>query len=1311
MKIFKRLFLFGMAVMYFSSSFSRTIIINEFVASNDQSFADEAGEFDDWVEIYNAGNTAFDLGGLYVTDDLTEPTQWQIPSDNPASTTIPPKGYLILWFDGDEEQGPLHVAPKLKGGGEQMGLFAADGITPLDTLTYGEQQTDVSQGRFPDGSSSFVFYESPSPNTSNTTPLEEVVENPVFNKSGGLYNSTLTVTLQTQPSDATIFYTTDGSDPSQNSIPYNGPISVASSQVIRAKAFKAGATPSEISTETFLINTSHTFPIVALSGNPATFFDEAEGLFPNYEEDIEVPLNIEFYETDGTTGFNQTMEVEIHGSTSAVLPQKSLALKAKRSLGSATIDYPVFPDEDLDQYRSLILRNSGQDWEYSFFRDALQSTLATNQTGLAVDIESMDLDDQAYRPVIAYLNGVYWGMYNLRERSDKRYIKNRYGLDDDEIDLIENLDDAKEGDFVAWNALDSLLQAGDFSDATGLATLDQLVDLDQYQDYILHNIFMDNTDWPGNNFLRWRPRQADGKWRFMTKDLDFGFGFVELNSGNFNTGNPYVNSLNRLLNPSAFYPNPEWATLLFNKLIENPTWRVDFINRLADQLNVLFTKERMLQQIDELQSTYQPEVNQHNQKWENLWTWNEDVDVLRTFAEGRTAAVRNHFIGSFSEIDENVSVTLDALPRNGGVIKINTVTTKEAALPWTGTYFDGVEIPLQAIPNPGFRFAGWSANVTGDAKTSVILDGNSSITAIFVPEGGDGGPLNQVINFTEIDDKLTTDAPFIVDVSASSGLPVSLNLISGPATLEGNLLTLDGTTGTVFLQASQAGNEFYNAATTVSRFFDIKEEEVVVNENYCFSKGDQPWQEYIAAVQFQTINNLSEKDNYGDFTSQSATVKQGESYPISLRPGFSWSHQEEVFAVWIDWNQDKDFSSDEQVFVRNYTGGIGGTPASPIVGNITIPLDAKLGNTRMRVVMQRAYEPTACGFFMLGETEDYTIMVEAAGDGISELTIICTSDLTVNASADSDGATVSWALPEVVSNCPDGVNAIVRTGGLASGQFFPIGNTIITYQVTDNCGNVESCNIEVNVTKSSEYCAVKGNQPWQEYIANVSLADIDYSSFKEGYSDFTNIQTDLVIGQSYDISLLAGFSYFQWDEVFQVWIDYDGNGSFEEANELVFSNNYSAQAASTPPQPVTGTLTIPNTIDAKSTRMRVTMRRNQPADNCTTFEFGEIEDYTIRLVQPSSARTNDLTTASWTIFPNPATTHLTIQTSDWLGKTGHFQLLDAVGKLHQTVVIQDISEATLTLPVDQLPNGWYYLKVSIDGQQDLFKKLVISRLY
>jgi len=150
------------------------IVINEFMASNDSSFADEHGDFDDWIELYNAGSKPVNVGGMYITDDLTNPTLYQIPATSPDSTTIAPGGFLILWADKQPEQGVLHVGIKLSGSGEQIGLFADKG-TVVDSITFGAQKSDVSYGRVTDGTKEWKFFDHPTPGGSNGTAQAQVL--------------------------------------------------------------------------------------------------------------------------------------------------------------------------------------------------------------------------------------------------------------------------------------------------------------------------------------------------------------------------------------------------------------------------------------------------------------------------------------------------------------------------------------------------------------------------------------------------------------------------------------------------------------------------------------------------------------------------------------------------------------------------------------------------------------------------------------------------------------------------------------------------------------------------------------------------------------------------------------------------------------------------------------------------------------------------------------------------------------------------------------------------------------------------------
>ncbi len=144
------------------------LIINEYLASNDACCTDENGEYDDWFEIYNYGSTAVDIGGMYVSDSKSDYTKYQLPKTSPAITTIQPGGFLVLWCDGQPEQGALHTNFKLGSGGEDITLTEADGRTVINELTYGPQTTDISQGRNPDGSENWQAFSTPTPGASNS---------------------------------------------------------------------------------------------------------------------------------------------------------------------------------------------------------------------------------------------------------------------------------------------------------------------------------------------------------------------------------------------------------------------------------------------------------------------------------------------------------------------------------------------------------------------------------------------------------------------------------------------------------------------------------------------------------------------------------------------------------------------------------------------------------------------------------------------------------------------------------------------------------------------------------------------------------------------------------------------------------------------------------------------------------------------------------------------------------------------------------------------------------------------------------------
>lgn len=480
-------------------AFSQAIFINEFLASNSSGAVDEAGQHEDWVELFNAGTTAVDLGGMFLTDDLGQPNKWKIPTTNPALTTIPPGGYLLFWLDGEPAQGILHANFKLSAGGEDLGLLAANG-SQIDALSFGPQTANVSYGRSSDGGNDYQFFTTPTPFAPNSgTPVGSFAQAPTVSVGGGFFTANFDLELASQTPNATIRYTLDGSEPDASSAIYTMPLPVQQNTTLRARAFATGHLPSAVTTQTYLFEAKPTFPVVALSFKDADFFDPATGIYPNYTQDLKCPVNAEFFETDGMPGFNQAATANVHGTGSAQFAQKSLKLKALANNGDGYFQHPVFPDQPFEEYKNLLLRNGGQDWNITMFRDAFVASLASDLTDLDGIIEPPRLYLQAFRPGVAYLNGQYWGIHNLQEHIKMDYLTQHFGLSESEVDLLENDADTVAGDFDRWNEFTEFLNTHNFVNLAHYEQLTQRLDLPHFLDYNAFNIIIDNSDWPGNN--------------------------------------------------------------------------------------------------------------------------------------------------------------------------------------------------------------------------------------------------------------------------------------------------------------------------------------------------------------------------------------------------------------------------------------------------------------------------------------------------------------------------------------------------------------------------------------------------------------------------------------------------------------------------------------------------------------------------------------------------------------------------------------------------------------------------------------------
>ncbi len=637
----------------------------------------------------------------------------------------------------------MHTNFKIDADGEVLVLSTPDEMV-VDSVRTGYLPTDISLGRFPDGASALSYHPDPTPGAPNASAgFASIGARTEFSAVGGFHDAPFDLTLSKEDPVGSIHYTLDGSVPTEASPVYRSSIRIASTTVVRARVLGAGAIPGPAATHTYFVRQTFRLPVVSISTDPANFFDNDTGIyvlgdqynrdFPhfgaNFWEDWERPVHLELYETDGRLGFSADLGAKIFGGWSRGHPQRSMSFFARKQYGTGRVRYRIFPQKKIDSFEAFVLRNSGNDWNRTHFRDAMMTSL----------LDDLEVDRQAYRPAVVFINGDYWGILNLREKVNEHFIdSNHKGVDSDNIDLLERNATTLHGDADHYQSLIGLLNSRDVRDPAVYTQVASMMDIPNFIDYQASQIYFDNTDWPGNNIKFWRPRTADGRWRWIMFDTDFGFGI-------WNVNNHANNTLAFALEPNGpNWPNPPWSTLMLRRLVTSEEFVAEFVNRFATHLNTIFTTSKVVARINEMEAALAPEMGRHHARWGgNISNWRSQVNNMRVFASRRAAAVRSHLASRF-RLGALASLRLDVSPPRTGFIEIHDLPIWD--FPWAGAYFRGLPIRIAARPVPGFRFVGWEGVTPDDvAEASVELTGaNTRVSAFFEIDCSATGPV--VIN-------------------------------------------------------------------------------------------------------------------------------------------------------------------------------------------------------------------------------------------------------------------------------------------------------------------------------------------------------------------------------------------------------------------------------------------------------------------------------------------------------------------------------------------------------------------------------------
>jgi len=557
------------------------------------------------------------------------------------------------------------------------------------------------------------------------------VEKPVitFSQEGGFYDAPLAITLYAP--DARIYYTTNGNQPSRRSTPYRGPIDITETTVLRAIAYR-DSQRSEYVAQTYFIGELPTkMPVVSIGISPYILFDSKKGLFlqgsnadtsresrpgANYWSRREVTAHVEIYESNGQQVHNSRSGFRLFGGMSRLFPQKSIAIVARSGYGEKRIRHEVFGPEGKKKFKFLILRNSGSDWGKSHLRDAFITSTVAN----------WELDLQDYRPAHVYINGSYWGIYNIREKINRYFLASHHDVDKDSLDLIEHYLTLKRGSSKHYQRLLTYLRENDLSDPVHYAHVRRQMDIQNYMDYQIAQIYFDNRD-AGGNIRFWRPQTADGKWRWILYDTDWGMALHHKDAATYN-------SLAFHTEPDGpRWPNPPWSTFILRSLLENDAFRAAFINRFADRMNTDLQSDYMLYRLETMYQHLRPEMHRHLDRWrlsENRWE--SEMDHIRGFIRERPQHMWQHLQEAY-QTGPRRAVQLSATA--GGKVILNK-NLEISSRPFFGTYFERIPITLQAIPNYGYRFSHWEGldyDGRSDALFLRVDEQGLNLKAVFEP--------------------------------------------------------------------------------------------------------------------------------------------------------------------------------------------------------------------------------------------------------------------------------------------------------------------------------------------------------------------------------------------------------------------------------------------------------------------------------------------------------------------------------------------------------------------------------------------------
>ena len=606
------------------------VIINEIAAA-------VSGSTPDWIELYNAGANPVDLSGWGLSDNAARPRKWQFPE----GTVLQPGQYTAVFCDGSDraENGKLFTSFSLSASGGYSATLSTPDGTIVDRVYVPQQYEDVTYGRA-DGADGLRYFTLATPMARNDGQAYlGKAPAPGYSVRGGMFESgeTLTVSLNSDVPGARIYYTLDSSDPDESDALYTGPIQISGTTILRTRVYADGWLESFMDTQSYLydVNNGDGVYVVSLVSDPVNLTSQETGIMvkgpnasekhpytgANFWQDWEREAHVEIYGGDGSELLSQGCGIKLHGQYSRAESQQAFKVIARTQYGSNRFPIALFSNRDYTEYQSFILRSSGQDTGKTRMRDSILTALAAESSVMYQETEIC----------VLYLDGQYWGQYNLRERINPESICQFEGWegDEDDIDLVKANSNTMQGSNDTFAELLAAVKKADPTADAFYENLDKAIDIRNYIEYMAVEIFTGNTD--TLNVKRYRNANADGKWRWILFDFDWAF-------------TTDTDSINRWLTPGGMGANSRTDNTLFIACMKNPRFRDEFLTYMGEQMATTFTSENVVRMIRERYEILEPLLPDQLARWNTSESkYEKELAFLINYAEERPMKLLKYF--------------------------------------------------------------------------------------------------------------------------------------------------------------------------------------------------------------------------------------------------------------------------------------------------------------------------------------------------------------------------------------------------------------------------------------------------------------------------------------------------------------------------------------------------------------------------------------------------------------------------------------------------------------------------------------------